>query len=274
MKLFCASDLHSYFTPFKKALAEKGFEPNNPEHLLVICGDCFDRGSESVELYEFLNNLSNVVLVRGNHEDLLQELLARGYGERHDHSNGTTRTVVDLCDITNKSMNSSSEEICAAVKELITPFLNKFVNYFETKNYIFVHGWIPCDLPSYVGKPWWQNNRKLVYNTEWRSSSEDAWYASRWINGIDAGYLKKVIEPGKTIVCGHWHCSYGHYWKAVRKSIESGNTIFEAEASEFGNNAVWEPFEAEGIIAIDACTAHTGKVNVVVLEDELLPKEY
>jgi hypothetical protein len=111
-----------------------------------------------------------------------------------------------------------------------------------------------------------------VYNSEWRNSSDEAWEAARWINGIDAGYLKKVIEPGKTIVCGHWHCSYGHYWKAVKKSIENGDTIFEAEASEFDENAIWEPFKANGIMAIDRCTAHTGEVNVIVLEDELLEK--
>ena len=26
MRLFCVSDIHSYFTPFKNALDEKGFE--------------------------------------------------------------------------------------------------------------------------------------------------------------------------------------------------------------------------------------------------------
>ena len=36
------------------------------------------------------------------------------------------------------------------------------------------------------------------------------------------------------------------------------------------DDAIWEPFIAEGIMAIDRCTVHTGKVNVVVLEDELL----
>ena len=49
------------------------------------------------------------------------------------------------------------------------------------------------------------------------------------------------------------------------KSAKTDNWI-----SEFEDDAIWEPFEAEGILAIDRCTAHTGKVNVVVLEDELL----
>jgi hypothetical protein len=35
-------------------------------------------------------------------------------------------------------------------------------------------------------------------------------------------------------------------------------------------DAVWEPCYAEGIIGIDRCTAYTGEVNVLVLEDEFL----
>lgn len=265
MKLFCCSDLHSFFTPFKKALDEKGFEPNNPEHLLIVCGDVFDRGTESCEMFQYLDNLTNVVLVRGNHEDLLVEMLDRGYGERYDISNGTVGSVVDLCDLTGKK-TSNSEECCAAVKELITPFLNKFVNYFETKNYIFVHGWIPCDAAA-NHKPWYQNGRKLKYNPDWRNCNDADWEASRWINGPSAGYASKILEPGKTIVCGHWHCSYGHYMRALKKALAE-DTDFEVE--EFGPTAIWEPFADEGILAIDRCTAHTREVNVVVLEDELL----
>lgn len=269
MKIFVCSDLHSYFTPFKQALDEKGFESNNSDHLLVVCGDVFDRGSESVEIYEFLNNLTNVVLIRGNHEDLLVEMLNRGYGERHDYSNGTTGTVVDLVDITGKN-TASSEECCEAVKELIIPFLNKFVNYFETKNYIFVHGWIPCDAGK-QSRPWYQQGRKLKYNPDWRACSNEEWEAARWINGMAAGFVQKdkVLEPGKTIVCGHWHCSHGHYQKAVKDAIIAGEPIFYVTQDEFGDTACFEPFFAEGILAVDACTAHTGNVNVVVLEDEL-----
>jgi hypothetical protein len=83
---------------------------------------------------------------------------------------------------------------------------------------------------------------------------------ARWFNGIRKA-SNGVIVPGKTTICGHWHCSYGH----MLKSISTDNWI-----TEFEDDAIWEPYEAEGIIAIDRCTAHTGEVNVIVLEDELL----
>jgi predicted phosphodiesterase len=267
MKIFACSDLHSYFTPFKKALDEKGFEPNNPNHLLVVCGDVFDRGGESCEIYEFLNNLTNVVMVKGNHEDLMEAVWERGYCQSHDRSNGTLRTIADMF---GDAANGELHEAIKLSEKTLQPFFDKMVNYFETKNYIFVHGWIPCDAGR-QSRPWYQQGRKFKYNPDWRTCSDEEFAAARWINGIAAGFVQKekVLEPGKTIVCGHWHCSYGHYQKAVRDAIIAGDSIFDVKVDEFGDDACFEPFEANGILAIDTCTAHTGKVNVVVLEDDL-----
>ena len=269
MKIFATSDIHSYFTALKAALDENGFEPNNQDHLLVVCGDVFDRGPESKEVFEFLNSLTNVVLIRGNHEDLMEEVWHRGHCMSHDISNGTLRTIADMF---GDEANDETHEAIKRAETVLRPFFNKMVNYFETKNYIFVHGWIPCDAYGGPDKPWYQRNRLLIYRPDWRDCNDVEWSAARWINGIDVGFVKKekVLEPGKTIVCGHWHCSYGHYWKAVRDAVAGGGSIFDTKAEEFGDTASFDPFEAEGILAIDACTAYTGKVNVVVLEDELL----
>jgi len=44
-----------------------GFDLNNEEHILIICGDLFDRGSESSKLYEFIKSLQKErrILIRG-----------------------------------------------------------------------------------------------------------------------------------------------------------------------------------------------------------------
>jgi serine/threonine protein phosphatase 1 len=257
MKLFCTSDLHSFFTPFKKALDEAGFEPGNPEHLLVVCGDCFDRGTESVEVYNYLNRLTNVVLVRGNHEDMLEELLNRGYGEGYDLQNGTTQTVVDLADISNNKNASGSKECCEAVKELITPFLNKMLYYFETKNYIFVHSWIPCSIiyDTENAEHWYQYGKTYDYLEDWRTANEFKWSEARWPNPFKMAN-RGLNKTGKTIVFGHWHTSWPR-------------CVYEGKP-EFKEGADFSPYYGEGTIGLDACTAHTGTVNVVVLEDELL----
>jgi hypothetical protein len=263
MKLFVASDIHSFFTIFHNELKSKGFEEGNPNHLLIICGDVFDRGPESVEMYGYINNLKNVVLVRGNHEDLLEEMLDRRYGLSHDYSNGTIRTVADLADLLPEKV-TDIEDICDGVKELITPFLLRYQNYFETKNYVFVHGYIPLkfkgNLPAY-----YTANRKFEYDPDWRSAGEDAWNQARWINGVQQA--RKGLVCDKTVVVGHWHCSWGHYLNAMGK-----DGMF-TEVGEYGPTAIWEPYHGDKIIAIDRCTAYTNECNILVLEDELLDEE-
>lgn len=66
-KYFVASDIHSFYTPFVKELNKTSFDLNNEEHILIICGDLFDRGSESLKLYEFIKSLPKErrILIRG-----------------------------------------------------------------------------------------------------------------------------------------------------------------------------------------------------------------
>lgn len=257
MRLYCCSDLHSFFTSFKKALDEAGFEADNPNHLLLCLGDVFDRGPESVEVLRYLDSLSNVILIRGNHEDLLEEMLARGYGETHDVKNGTVTSVVDLCDITGVK-TKSTYEVCKAVEDLVKPFLNKFVDYYESEHFLFVHSWIPCKV-HFEGdgefKPWYTRNKTYEYMSDWREANEVEWQEARWGNPF------KMAEAGlnqtsKTIVFGHFHTSW------PRANYDG--------KPEFGDGADFSPYYGNNCIGIDACTAYTGKVNVLVLEDELL----
>ena len=57
---------------------------------------------------------------------------------------------------------------------------------------------------------------------------------------------------GKTIVCGHFHTSWGHYY------------LHNIGSEWDRSTACFEPFEDKGIIALDACTAYTHKVNCLV----------
>ena len=80
------------------------------------------------------------------------------------------------------------------------------------------------------------------------------WKRARWHHGMDAA--QSCMEE-KTILCGHWHSSYGH-WK------------YEHKGSEFGEDADFSPYYGNGIIALDACTAFSNRINVVVLEDDTI----
>ena len=116
------------------------------------------------------------------------------------------------------------------------------VDYYETAHYVFVHGWIPCIQ---------ERDGSYSHRSDWREATPEEWRRARWCNGMDAA---QACTEEKTILCGHWHCSYGH-------------ARYENKGSEFGPDADFSPYYGPGVIALDACTAYSGKINILTLED-------
>lgn len=155
MRYYVISDVHSFYSETVQALSEKGFFEDKSPHKLIVCGDLFDRGSESVKMQKFICELlknDDVILVRGNHEDLILDLIRDakqlfGYGIEHTHhwSNGTVKTVTDLTgtDVFTDDYRDIINKLCAT--PYLTKIIPKMLNYYETKKYVFVHGWIPCN---------------------------------------------------------------------------------------------------------------------------------
>ena len=225
----------------------------------MICGDLYDRGTEALLLQEFISDLmekDQVILIHGNHEDLTLDLLnnwhRNSYLQRHHNLNGTVDTVSQLTAFSARDVFTKPEEVGKAF--LQNPFIQTIIpammDYFETEHHIFVHGWIPCT-PISIGN----NEKEYVPIPDWRNASKELWNKARWINGMEAAH-GGIVEPNKTIVCGHWHCSFGH-------------SRYNHDGGEFDNSPNFAPYYANGIIALDACTALSRKVNCVVIEDEL-----
>ena len=240
MKYFVSSDIHGFYNEWKNALKEKGFDILNSNHKIILCGDLFDRGRQPKQIIDFiLNNKNKFIIIKGNHEDLIEDLIERNQSTIYDLHNGTSTTIVDLCPewlITEFDLKKISKQ--TGLNEI----LSMCQNYFETDNYIFVHGWIPID--NYINQ----------YDPNWRNASSDAWKKARWANPLEM-YKSKIFEPNKTIVCGHWHSSV--FW-----------SYFEPEKhTEFGESSKFDTFITDKMIALDACTAYSRKVNVVMIED-------
>ncbi len=250
MRYYVASDIHGFYTQMISALEEAGYFADPQPHQLLLLGDLFDRGKEALRTQEFLLEQLDkglLLLVRGNHEDLFQQLVTEDHGfpfAYHLH-NGTYDTALQLTGYPEDQALEHRKTFCEL--GIATPFYQRLLpeamNFYETEHYVFVHGWVPCEI---LGE------RSVRYMENWRQADPLDWDRARWINGM--GAAQQFTVPGKTVVCGHWHTSFGH-------------ARLEGKGSEFGPDADYSPYRGEGVLAIDACTVRSGRVNVVVLED-------
>ena len=235
-KIFVVSDIHGHYTLLKQALDNAGYDPQNENHFLVCCGDYFDRGKENVEVLKYFERLQNCALLRGNHEDLLLELFECGKFKPHNYINGTMTTLENFfgkysIDPVDDSIDFSGQN---RTVDRICDFINSTLNYFETENYVFVHGWVP---------------QNCINSDDLKAASNEEWKKARWIKWTD---MYEGIKPltNKTLVCGHMPTFYAKFFDANRGSSS-------------------EIFYGNGLIAIDAGTYDSKRVNVLVIEDDI-----
>ena len=256
-KYFVVSDIHSFYNYFIGALNEAGFDKENPNHILISCGDLMDRGPSPLGCLMFVNSLPDdrKILVRGNHEDLIEQCIARKECLSHDYHNGTAMTIMDLG---LGFIPSSNTDIFKSVKNNseYKKYMSSLVDYAEVGDYIFVHGWIPCTVVSQKGN----KDTQYIFQEDWKNGD---WDNARWVNGMDAWH-QGVKIGGKTIVCGHWHSSYGNS-KFHNDGMEYPNMRSTNPKHRYAN---FNPFIDEGIIAMDACTAISHQVNCYTFELE------
>lgn len=239
MKYFVCSDIHGFFDEWQSALRQKGFDTDNPEHKMIICGDLFDRGDQPKQIIDYiLSHKDKVIIIRGNHEEFMQDMINRNRSVIADLRNGTAQTIVDLYP---EWQISEFDLKKIAKKTGLQEILDMCIDYYETDKYIFVHGWIPTLDDCYL------------YNENWRKAKKHDWVIARSCNPVEM-YRYEVFEPNKIIVCGHWHCSA--FW----------HKKYPDKYDEFGSKANFNPFITKNFIALDACTTHSHKVNVIVLD--------
>ena len=235
-KLFVVSDIHGHYTLLKNALDKAGYDSRDESHVLICCGDYFDRGSENVEVLRFFQRQQRAVLLRGNHEDLLLKLLHTGKLLPHHYINGTLETVKNFfgpyaidpaTDIVDFSGHTGTVN-------WLTDFICQTVDYYETEDHVFVHGWLPENCATAQ-----QRN----------ATAPEAWEKARWTKWTQA-YTGQPPLADKTLVCGHMPTFFADPFDPERP--KDCADIF------YGN----------GLIAIDAGTRDSGQVNVLVLDEE------
>ena len=262
-KLFICSDIHGYYQQMKSALDEAGFDENNDNHLLIVVGDIFDRGGEALMVYEYLKRLigeGKAIVTRGNHDKFFIDFLQGSVNPFNYLHNGTNETIADFwhrtapfeswcalegnCNLDQmnyiKWVDICSKEIKEEYPELLG-WLKSLPRYYETKNYIFVHGAIDTKVED------WHNPHCFRYDLI-------DWDALDFNDGSFFG--ESIVNTDKTVVIGHYGTRFLRemYNYPIEKGHEDDILIRDDGK----------------VIAIDATTAASKKVNVLVIENEEL----
>lgn len=253
--IFAISDIHSFYKETIESLAKLGYDEGNQNHLLIVCGDIFSRGPDTVVTYEWLKRLTDegkAIVLAGNHDrdmtiPYLEGTSISGFNWLH---NGEKETFDDLTHRTasfeswcslegNCEMNDESfakwieiarKEINEEYPELL-PWLKSLPYYYETKNYIFTHGMIQGDCPD------WHNPTIGWRNCLWARPSD---------------FNNPIVNTKKRIIIGHINSGL---LRSLYGYDENDNSIFTRPDGK--------------VIGLDTCTVITHEVNVLALEDEL-----
>ena len=267
-KMFIISDVHGYYDEMIKALEEAGYDENNSEHKLICLGDIFDRGAQSLAIYEYLKRLSDenkAIVLLGNHSLFLIQFLQGSYSPFNYLHNGLNETIADFWHRTapfeswcmlegNCEMNQINyakwvdicrKDINEEYPELL-PWLKSLPKYFETKNYIMVHGAIDTKVAD------WHHPHCYIY-------SLTDWDALDFNDGSFFG--EQIINTDKTVIIGHFGT------EQLRKMYQ------DIIKNDTGDTYDILYRDDNKIIAIDATTVISKLVNVLVIENEEIINE-
>jgi len=259
-EIYTVSDLHGHYGIFKRDLKEAGYDENNENHLLVVCGDIFDRGRENLEVYEYLKHLTDVgkaVVIAGNHNLFITQYLdGTNVSPFNYMRNGTNETLADFlhqtapfetwCLLNNIEeptygnfatwIEIARNEINLEYPELL-PWLKSLPRYYETDNHIFAHASIDLDVED-----WHYPHCERHGLLDWDALDFD-----------DGNFIKKHNHTGKTIIVGHF--SVAHL-----RQMHSLGDYDDYSILKTDDNKVF----------IDGCAVLSKKINVFKTKDKLL----
>lgn len=145
-KIFAMSDIHGCYDELMALYRQLPINPK--KDILVICGDVVDRGPKSKQvvqqLIDWKKKYPHWQFLYGNHEDLMLDALLYGGRIYNSYSlwygQGGRETFYSYID---GNLSDYEKQLCQP-KDVIPKehieFLASLPRYYETKDYIFVHG--------------------------------------------------------------------------------------------------------------------------------------
>ena len=198
MKYFIVSDIHGNYDKLIKALSDNNF--NSEIDTLVVDGDAFDRGNQNKKVLQFLMSLPHRILIRGNHDLRLEQIINGASLQYYDIHNGTDITLEEFF---GKDFPKKKDD---SLLPLIHQYLNELKWYVKIGDYVITHTWLPfCE---------WE------YSDKWEEADDDYWEDIIWDDQVD--FLKYVKFPFK-LITGHRPTWYVRYRLKLNNIVD--NTI-------------------------------------------------
>ena len=252
MKNFVVSDIHDHFDLLMEALSRNGFDINNENHRLIVCGDAFYSGHQPGELFVFLRELSEkdrLIFIYGNHDiELLDNLRACKF------TRPANRKCAELIveHLIRKAGLADNELVSECERLGVIRFLAEVpVWYYENEKYVFTHGFIPTN--------------KKTYKPDWRDATEREWRnAAARGDAMALSMRYGIFEPNKKIVCGHYSAARCYLMKDATQA-DWENKIYKDVSCVPANG--FKPFLGDTFIAIDQSVKKTGFMNCIVIEE-------
>ena len=251
MKNFVVSDIHDYYDLLMEALNRNGFDINNEDHRLIVCGDAFYSGPQPGELFVFLRELSEkgrLIFIYGNHDiELLDNLRVKRFTRPANR-----RCAALIVRYLTQKTELSDDELVSECENLgFTRFLSEVpVWYYENEDYVFTHGFIPTE--------------KKAYRPDWRDATEREWRtAAARGDAMMLSMRYGISEPNRKIVCGHYSAARCYLMKNATPT-DWENKIYK-DVSKVPAEG-FKPFFGDTFIAIDQSVKKTGFMNCIVLQ--------
>ena len=272
MRYVFVSDVHGMYYKLMEALDAVKFNEKNDT--LVCLGDMFDRGPHSKEILEYVMALPHKILIWGNHDRRLFDLVVKGRMPNDaDWHNGVYMTIDSFCEDITKTpctniykMHTKIEQFqtddrARETYKLLLEYFDNCVWGLEFADLIAVHAWIPLVVSEY-----WFN--LYEYGEDWRDANTECWDDAVWYNPVSMLSKEEHLKIGKKLLVGHiW--SWIPAQRYGMKITKWRNNDFEIIAPE----ELSKPREYHNVIFIDGmANQKEGKVIAYVYENDTAPE--
>ncbi|MGO0061983.1 metallophosphoesterase family protein [Brevibacillus fluminis] len=156
-RMLAISDIHGELAKLTALLQEANYDPEADQ--LILVGDYIDRGPNAREVLDKVMELQQggAIVLRGNHEEMLVrawEKREAEFWQKWTKINGGDQTLRSYQVDPNAMFADVTEEQAAIIQKHVD-YIKSMPVYYETDQYIFVHGGVhpttpPAETDPYV----------------------------------------------------------------------------------------------------------------------------